>query len=123
MNILLIDDDRNTLKLLASLLETEGHTCDAFTMPGQAVEKYKCSQYDLVISDLHMPGMNGFQVVQKIKSANPEAKIIISSGDADPEIPIMACKQGSYAFFLKPFDLELLIKTLRSINPICAKNV
>ncbi|OPY58565.1 MAG: C4-dicarboxylate transport transcriptional regulatory protein DctD [Pelotomaculum sp. PtaU1.Bin035] len=116
MNILLIDDDGDCLDGLATALEPAGNRCDKFTAPGEAVEAYQQNQYDVVITDMKMPGMNGIQVLKKIRSLNPEAKVIINTGYGDVDTAIAAVNNGAYAFFGKPIDLADLMETLEKIE-------
>ncbi|MDF9407035.1 MAG: C4-dicarboxylate transport transcriptional regulatory protein DctD [Pelotomaculum sp. PtaB.Bin013] len=116
MNILLIDDDEDCLDSLVNALESAGHWCDKFTFPGEAMEAYGQNQYDVVITDLNMSGMNGIQVLKRIRYLNPEAKVIINAGHGDLSTAIAAVNNGAYAFFVKPADLLELIETLEGIE-------
>lgn len=116
MNILLLDDDSACLDGLVTALEPAGHRCDSFTIPEKAVEAYQENQYDVVITDMKMPGMNGIQVLKKIRSLNAAAKVIIVTGYGDAETAIAAVNNKAYAFFGKPIDLSELMETLEKIE-------
>ena len=83
MKILLIDDDEVGIKSLASFLEKDNHCCHAFTAPEQAIEAYRRNRYDFVIADMNMPGMNGLEVLQRVRSINTDAKVVIVTGHMD----------------------------------------
>lgn len=116
MNIMLIDDDLDCMLGMVSAIEPAGHICDTFTLPEKAVEAYSLKLYDVVITDMKMPGMNGLQVLQAIKSKNPNAKVIINTGYGDVDTAISAINHGAYAFFGKPVDIGELLETLEKIN-------
>jgi len=116
MNILLIDEDEDCLDSLVSALESAGHWCDKFTLPGEAMEAYGQNQYEVVIADLNMPGMSGMQILKQIRYLNPEAKVIISAGQGDLGAAVAAINNGAYAFFVKPADLLVLIETIEGIE-------
>ncbi len=116
MKILLLDDDIDCLDSLATLLKDAGRQCDEFTVPLKAVEAYRQKQYDVVITDMKMPGMNGIQVLKKVRSINPTARVIIVTGFGDVETAIAAVNNGAYAFFGKPIDIGDLMDTLDKIE-------
>ncbi len=116
MNILLLDDEIDCLVSLAAVLKDAGSQCDEFTVPEKAVEAYRQKQYDVVITDMKMPGMNGIQVLKKIRSLNPAARVIIVTGFGDVETAIAAFNNGAYAFFGKPVDIDELMDTLEKIE-------
>lgn len=116
MKILLLDDDIDCLDGLATALEPSGHMCDSFTVPEKALDAYQQNQYDVVITDMKMPGMNGIEVLKKIRSLNPEARVIIVTGYGDVETAIAAVNNKAYAFFGKPIDINDLMETLTKIE-------
>jgi len=116
MKILMIDDDEVSTKSLASFLEMGNHCCQAFTVPQQAIEVYRQNAYDVVITDMIMPGMNGLKVLQQVRSINPDAKVIIVTGHLDVEIAIAALNNRAYAFLSKPLRIEELMATLDRIE-------
>jgi DNA-binding NtrC family response regulator len=116
MKILLIDDDVTSVKRLAFLLEAVGHCCKAFTVPKQAVEAYRRNIYDVVITDVLMPGMSGLEVLQEIRSINPDAKVIVVTGQMDTEIIIVALKNQANDLLNKPLSIEKLLAVLSRIE-------
>ncbi len=116
MNILLIDDDADCLDGLATVLEPAGHQCCLFTVPEQALAVYQHKQFDVVITDMKMPGLSGIDVLKRARAMNPEAKVIIATGYGDVETAIAALNHGAYAFFGKPIDFNDLMETLEKIE-------
>ena len=116
MKIMLIDDDVSCTEGLSSALEPAGHTCRQFSDPVLAVEAYAKENFDVVITDMKMPGLNGIEVLKKIKALNKGARVIIVTGYGDVETAIAAVNNGAYAFFGKPVDICELIETLERIE-------
>lgn len=116
MNILLIDDDADCLEDLVSALEPAGHRCSNYTLPAKAVEEYARTQYDVIVTDMKMPLMNGIEVLKRVRSLNTEARVIIMTGYGDVETAIAAVNNGAYAFFGKPIDLGELMGVLEKIE-------
>lgn len=104
MDIMLIDDDVSSLRLLAAFLGKLGHKCDMYNMPEKAVEAYKNKPYEVVITDLKMPRMNGIQVLQEVRSHDPAARVIIITGYSDPDTVALAFSNGAHSFFCKPIS-------------------
>jgi DNA-binding NtrC family response regulator len=113
---LLIDDDADILKSLHTSLEPGGHRCDKFLVPEEAIEAYREKRHDVVITDMKMPGLNGIEVLKKVRSLNPEAKVIIITASGDVETAVAAVNNGADAFFGKPLDFLDLMKTLEKIE-------
>jgi DNA-binding response OmpR family regulator len=70
-NILIVDDDEDTINLFQTFLEYDGYKVDAFTDPIDALYSFRKSMYDLVLLDLKMPKMNGLILSQKLKNKDP----------------------------------------------------
>jgi two-component system cell cycle sensor histidine kinase/response regulator CckA len=97
--ILLVDDERSVLNLLNAVLRTSGHQVltAANGLEGLAVFRSYTGLIDLVITDIKMPVMDGFELVGRIRESKPNVKIICMSGYADQELP------KGVAFLPKPF--------------------
>ena len=121
MKILLIDDDRDNLSLLGGFLSTKGFDLEVFDNPEMAVDAYKSEGFDVVITDLQMPRINGLQVLKAVRAYNPGACVIILSGTSNGNQVEEAMNNGAYGFYLKPLhDVEgfadALCKIERRIN-------
>jgi len=103
--ILLIDDDRAVRELLANLLSDE-HECHTADRAEQAVELLEFQEYDLVITDISMPGLSGLEVLRRVKQRNA-IPVIVISGRVD-EYQDAALNMGAFAVFAKPFPLAAL---------------
>lgn len=115
-NILFIEDETYLRKIFKKILEKEGHSTDVASTGQEAITKVRKKRYDLIITDLRLPGMSGQEVIRRIEEINPGIKIIIISGyqlDAELEAKI---KQGAYSFFGKPFLNQDVVKEIRKLT-------
>lgn len=111
--ILLIDDDRAVRDMLEMLFGDE-HECHTADRAEQAIELLEFQNYDVVITDVSMPGLGGLEVLRRIKQRHP-IPVIVISGRAD-QYEHAALKMGAFAFFGKPFSLaELETTALQAI--------
>jgi two-component system response regulator PilR (NtrC family) len=104
--LLLIDDDPAIREMLDSLFSStyECHTADRAE---QALEYLKYQKYDVVITDISMPGLGGVEVLQQIKSEHDSTQVIVISGRPD-QYRDMVLEMGAFAFHAKPFSLTAI---------------
>ena len=108
MNVLVIDDDEKVLAGLKRQLHAMGHTCEVFSEPIHGLRHYSQDRHHLILSDYHMPSMNGIQVLHAVQAINPRAKVVIISGDAGHREMVAAGKNGAYDFLAKPVSMDRL---------------
>jgi len=116
MKILLLEDDIACLESLERALKPTGFECKTFHNPVEALKEFKENSYDVVVTDIKMPVMNGIQVLKKVKKMNPETYVIILTGFADVNNAVEALNNDSYAFFRKPINLESFIQVITKIE-------
>ena len=116
MNILLIDDEAPQRESLKGFLEHIGHTVQDADLPIKGLELLEKESYDVVITDFRMPGMNGLEVVEKVKACNPLIEIILVTAFGDIDLAVNAIKSGAYDFLTKPIDLDQFELMLGRIN-------
>lgn len=78
--ILLIDDNQNGLAARKSVLEAEGYVVTACNAPGEAIDHFAAGDYHLVVTDYRMPGMNGTEVIQALRTQRPDIRVVLVSG-------------------------------------------
>lgn len=112
--ILIIDDEKDILYILEELLETHGFAVQTAINGEQGVELFKSSNFDLVITDIHMPGMDGLEVIKLINELDPYVEIIVLTGYASVNIAIKALKAGrAFDLFNKPIgNYDTLFNTI-----------
>ena len=104
--ILIVDDLEANVRLLDRMLRQAGHTCVASTMdPHEACGLHRDNRYDLILLDLEMPGMSGFQVMEGLKEVETDGYLPILVITAQPDHKLRALKAGARDFISKPFDL------------------
>ena len=115
--VLLIDDEPLIVRTLRGLLEQKGYEVDTAEDGSAALVKVEGKDYDLVISDIRMPGMNGLKAVEKIKETTGRRGVktafMFITGFAEEDAPETAIRLGVTDFLLKPFDLEQFINAVK----------
>lgn len=114
LNIMLIEDDALCLASLDRALRLNGFRTQGYTRPLPALADYDAQKIDAVVTDFHLPDVNGLEVLEKIRKINPEAVIILISGDLTQELPLQALDRGARAFFSKPLDIAGLMEKLNT---------
>lgn len=109
--VLLVDDEQDFLETLSNRLEMRGLKVSAVTSGEQAVSEARQQDYDAIVVDLAMPGIDGLETLKRIKADNPNAEIIMLTGHASVQSGVEAMKLGAGDFLQKPVELtELMSK-------------
>ena len=111
--VLIVDDEEDFLALLAKRLETRNLKVSKATRGEEAVEMVKQQDFDAIILDLSMPGMDGLETLQQIKNDHPEAEVIILTGHGTIQAGIEAMKLGADDFLEKPVDISVLMEKIK----------
>lgn len=115
--ILVVDDQKAVCYSLQRFLQSEGYEVHTTTSGKDALSFLNDAKPDLVIMDVRMPGMDGIEVLEKIKQSQPDVQVIIMTAYSTTEKAIQAIKLGSYDYIIKPFDNdELLIRVRDAIK-------
>ena len=136
-SILIVDDQEVNITLLEQLLSEAGYTRVASTMnPMEVCALHRANQYDVILLDLQMPGMDGFQVMEGLKTNSADTYLPVIVLTAQPGHKLRALQSGAKDFISKPFDLievktrihnmlevRLLYKKLESYNTILEQKV
>jgi two-component system cell cycle response regulator len=105
-SILIVDDKEANVKLLEQMLREAGYRCLTSTLDPHAVcALHRSNHYDLILLDLHMPGMDGFQVMEALKETETDGYLPILAITAQPGHRLRALASGAKDFIRKPFDL------------------
>jgi len=105
-SILIVDDQEANVQLLGEILHDAGYACIASTIDPNAVcELHRKNRYDLILLDLQMPGMDGFQVMEGLKEIETDGYLPVLVITAQPEHKLRALAAGAKDFVSKPFDL------------------
>ncbi len=107
-SILVVDDDMDLCGLLMDLLTEEGYDVESVQNGDEAIARFKGNGYDLLLSDIKMPGLSGLDLLQEIKKIRPEQTLIMITAFGTVETAIEAMKLGAIDYIIKPFKSEEL---------------
>jgi len=135
-NILVIDDENSIRRSLKEILEFENHTVDEAEDGEAGYNLAIKNNYDVILSDIKMPKLDGLELLQKLNESTILSSIIMMSGHGSIETAVSALKSGAYDYLSKPIDLNRLLVTVRnaleknsllsetkSLKKIVAKNI
>jgi CheY-like chemotaxis protein len=106
LSVLLVDDYIPSRNVLEEFLEADDFLIVAAENGLEAIHAVEKTRFDLVITDLKMPGANGIEVLKRAREFNPDAQVIIITGYASLETAIEAIKEGAYDYITRPFKLD-----------------
>jgi len=106
LKILILDDEPIVCKRLKPALEKVGYEVDAFTRSFEAMQQLGQTQYDIIITDLKMEGMDGMRFLQEAKKIAPQTEVIVITGFATMETAKESFQKGVFDFIAKPFNLS-----------------
>jgi two-component system, NtrC family, response regulator HydG len=107
-NILIVEDDPSHLEILRRHLERCGYRVEAAESAEQALSRFSRFDPHLVLSDLRMPGMSGFDLIRKLKADAPDVAVVLMTAFDDMQTAIDAMKDGAFDYLVKPLELERL---------------
>jgi len=112
--ILITDDDIDLRELLTEAVKNWGYEVSVARDGEEALRKLRMERFDMVITDLMMPGMDGLALLQKIKDLDKEILVIIITGYATIETAVKAIESGAYDYIAKPFRLDELMIVIKN---------
>ncbi len=113
-NLLIIDDDANTLASLARAFRLAGHEATVSDNPERAVELAKARNFDVILSDVVMPGKDGLALLEEFKTQGVSAPVVMMSGQADIQMAVKATRLGALDFLEKPVSTEKLLLSVEN---------
>jgi len=115
MRVLLVEYDTASAKSIEMMLRTEGYVCGSTDLGEEGLEIGKLYDYDLMVLDLMLSDMDGFEVLRRQRTANVQPPIIILSGLSDPGDKIKSLDIGADDYLNKPFDRNELVARVQSV--------
>jgi two-component system, cell cycle response regulator CtrA len=115
MRTLLIEDDRAMARGVGLVLKNEGFDVFAADLGEEGVKLGELGEYDIILLDLRLPDINGFDVLQKLRGAKVNTPVLVLSGDAAVESRIRALTAGADDYLTKPFHKEELVARIRAV--------
>ena len=115
MRVLLVEDDTSTAKSITRMLESEGFVCDTADLGEDGLEIGQIYDYDIIVLDLMLPDIDGYEVLRRLRSARVATPILILSGLAETGDKIKGFEFGADDYLTKPFDKGELVARIQAI--------
>jgi DNA-binding NtrC family response regulator len=113
-HLLIVDDDPNTLASLSRAFRLAGHEATVCDNAARAVELLRAETFDLILSDVVMPGRSGLELLEDLKKAGVKTPIVLISGQANIEMAVKATRLGALDFLEKPLSTDKLLVTVEN---------
>src|SRR6201993_4090373 len=112
--LFIVDDEAITLASLSRAFRLAGHEAPVCANPVKALEMVKAEKFDVIFSDVVMPGMDGLSLLEQIKAAGVAAPVVMMSGQAHIEMAVKATRLGALDFLEKPISTDKLLLTVQN---------
>ena len=114
-HLLIVDDDANTLASLARAFRLAGHEATVCDQAARALELARAQRFDMIFSDVVMPGRDGLALLADLKAAGVSSPVVMISGQANVEMAVRATRLGAVDFLEKPLSTEKLLLTVDNV--------
>ena len=115
MRVLLVEDDPSTTQTVELMLKSSGMVVDSTTLGEDGLEIGKLYEYDIIILDLGLPDMDGFEVLRRLRDSKIKTPVLILSGLAQAENKVKGLGTGADDYLTKPFDKKELVARIQAI--------
>src|SRR5262245_39353481 len=112
IRVLIVDDDEAILRDYARLLRSHGFGVDTAGSGDLALERLEDGRYDVIVSDVSMPGMTGLEFMRAVRARDLDIPIILVTGLLDINSAVQAIEYGAFRYLLKPIEAEALVQVL-----------
>jgi CheY-like chemotaxis protein len=106
--LLVVDDEPNICRMVAAVLGRSGFAVETATGGEEALERFRGETFDLLLTDIKMPGMTGLELLQRCREIRPGLPVIVFTGYATAESAAAAVRTGADHYLRKPFDINEL---------------
>ena len=110
--ILIVDDDTSVRDVISVLLSEEGYVCTAVNSAEAALDATRQAEFPLVISDVRMPGRDGFWLLERMRDAHPDTAVVMLTAHGDTEAAVECLRNGAADYLLKPPKVTELIRAI-----------
>src|SRR6267378_825260 len=124
--ILVVDDEQSMTQFLSIVLRKEGYLVTAVNNGKDALEKVKAEGFDVVITDIKMPGMDGIQLLQQIKKHDPSLPVVIMTAYASQQSAIDAVNHGAFQYLIKNAkndEIKLVVRNALEMRKVRSENL
>lgn len=112
--VLVVDNEEGFCRLAEAVLGDEGCAVTSFTRSFEALEAFEPGRYDLVVTDIRMPGVDGLDLLDRVRRADPSVPVIVITAFATVELLIQALRAGAHDMLTKPFEAEEFLYRVRN---------
>ncbi len=110
--VLIVDDDVALCRMLQALLSEAEVNSEALLDPIVALERIRSEEFDLIVSDLNMPGLSGMELLREVRSARPRCGFVIMTGTEDLQVAVQAMRLGADDYLVKPLQVDAVLASL-----------
>jgi DNA-binding NtrC family response regulator len=111
--LLVVEDDASVRNTISTFLELEGYAVDAVSSTREALDRIKCDDYPIVISDIYVDDRTGLDVLDAARSKDPDCSVILMTARGTMETVMAATRGGVFDYIAKPFELDRILETVR----------
>ncbi len=115
--VLIVDDDRDHGESLAEVLEIRGHLAELAHSGEEAIARFRDADFDLVLMDVKLPGMNGVQTFFEFRKQRPDAHVLMMTGYSVEQLVAQAVEHGALGVIKKPFSITDLLASVENVKP------
>ena len=113
--ILIVDDEPSIVKLLAEILREDGYRCLGCHSSLEALHMINTQRFDVVLSDVHMPGIDGMELLRLVREEHPKLPMVMVTGEGDIRVGVQAMKEGAYDYLLKPLNFGAALVSVQQV--------
>jgi two-component system, OmpR family, response regulator len=113
LRLLLVDDEQEFLEPTAARFARRQLTCRTANSGGEALSFLKEESYSCAVVDVMMPGMNGLELLRRMRRDYPEVAVILLTGHASVELGVQGLELGAFEYLMKPVEFDELLDTIR----------
>jgi signal transduction histidine kinase len=110
--VLVVDDETANLQALQATLGGQGYAVAGFSDPGEALAAFQAGAFDLLLTDLVMPGINGMTLMQELRARDPDLAVVMMTGEGSIASAVEAMREGAMDYVLKPLKLSTLLPVI-----------
>ncbi len=110
--ILVVDDEPDFVDTLGELLSATGLSAETTTDPGDALDRVARGDYALLIADLIMPGLDGMELLRRVRESSPDTEVVIATAYGTVETAVEAIRAGAADFLAKPFESRRIVEVI-----------